>query len=291
MRKNLEEAYEEKRMRIIVCIKQVPDTREVRIDPVTNNLVRQGVPGMINPSDLTAFSAALKLREMYGGSITLLSMGPAQAAEELERGLSMGADRAVLLCDRRFGGADTLATSYTLSEAVRKIGYDLVLCGNEAIDGCTGQVGPMIGEWLGIPAFTYVEKVEKRGEKLLVTRAGGRFRRVYSAEMPAVVCMLNNEEMSEMPDNTPPDVPKTELWDADGFDQEKIGLDGSRTRVSSISVSGRKENYLQVEPFWDLETRMDYIFRGGLTSKQTELTRGESAYLAETIVLDLKQMA
>lgn len=133
-------------MKIVVCVKQVPDTAEVKIDPVTNNLVREGVPGIMNPYDEAAVMMALQLKEQTNGTISVLSMGPGQAGEELKNAMRRGADAGYLLCDRKLGGADTLATGYALAETIRQIGYDLVLCGNEAIDGCTGQVGPLIGE-------------------------------------------------------------------------------------------------------------------------------------------------
>ena len=130
-------------MDIIVCIKQVPDTTEVKIDPATNTLIRQGVPSIVNPFDKNALESALQLKEQYGGKVTVLSMGPPQAKDALKECLAMGADEAVLMSDRAFGGADTLATSRTLAAGIRKLGrYDLLICGKQAIDGDTAQVGP-----------------------------------------------------------------------------------------------------------------------------------------------------
>ena len=130
-------------MDIIVCIKQVPDTTEVKIDPKTNTLVRQGVPSIVNPFDKNAIEAGLRLKEQHGGKVTVVSMGPPQANDALRECLAMGADEAVLVSDRAFGGADTLATSYTLAAVMRKLGhYDIILCGKQAIDGDTAQVGP-----------------------------------------------------------------------------------------------------------------------------------------------------
>lgn len=148
-------------MKIVVCVKQVPDTTEVKIDPKTNTLMRQGVPSIVNPHDKHALEMALSLREQFGGSITVLSMGPMQSQEALRECLAMGADHAVLLSDREFGGADTLATSYTLAAGIRKIGdFDLIICGKQAIDGDTAQVGPEMAEHLGIPHITYASQVE-----------------------------------------------------------------------------------------------------------------------------------
>ena len=138
-------------MEIVVCVKQVPDTTEVKIDPQTNTLIRQGVPSIVNPFDKNAVEAALQLKEKHGGKVTVISMGPPQAKEALKECVAMGADAAILISDRAFGGADTLATSYTLAAAIRKLGtYDVILCGKQAIDGDTAQVGPEVAEHLGI---------------------------------------------------------------------------------------------------------------------------------------------
>jgi electron transfer flavoprotein beta subunit len=131
-------------MNIVVCVKQVPDTNEVRIDPDTNTLVREGIPTIINPYDLTGLKMALALKEKNGGSITVLSMGLLQAMKDLEYCFEMGADRAILLSDKRLGGSDTLATGYALAQTIAKLDYELIICGLEAVDGSTAQVGPSI---------------------------------------------------------------------------------------------------------------------------------------------------
>ncbi|CEP66673.1 Electron transfer flavoprotein, beta subunit [Moorella glycerini] len=147
-------------MRIIVCIKQVPDTTEVRIDPRTGTLIRTGVPSIINPEDLHALEAALAIKDQQGAEVIALSMGPPQAQDALLEALAMGVDRAILLSDRNFAGADTAATSYTLARAIKKIGsFDLVLTGRQAIDGDTAQVGPQLAELLDIPQVTYVQQL------------------------------------------------------------------------------------------------------------------------------------
>ena len=149
------------RLKILVCVKQVPDTTEIKIDPVTNTLIRNGVPSIVNPFDKNALEAALQLKDKYGAEVTVLSMGPGQAAEALRECYAMGADNMVLVSDRAFGGADTLATSYTLSAAIRALGeFDLILCGKQAIDGDTAQVGPEIAEHLGIPQVTYAADMQ-----------------------------------------------------------------------------------------------------------------------------------
>ena len=146
---------------IIVCIKQVPDTAEVKINPVTNTLVREGVPSIINPYDLHALEAAIQIREQTGGKVTVITMGPPQAESALREAVSMGADEVWLISDRAFAGADTWATSYTLYKAIEKIGFDIILCGKQAIDGDTAQVGPEVAEFLNIPHIAYVRKIDE----------------------------------------------------------------------------------------------------------------------------------
>ncbi|MCK4649012.1 electron transfer flavoprotein subunit beta/FixA family protein, partial [bacterium] len=145
-------------MNIIVCIKQVPDTADIRIDPKTNTLIREGVPSIINPFDTYAIEEGVRLKEKYQGKVTVISMGPPQVEDALREAISLGIDEGVLLSDRAFAGADTLATSYTLAEGIKKIGkFDLIICGKQAMDGDTAQVGPGIAEKLNIPHVTYVK--------------------------------------------------------------------------------------------------------------------------------------
>ncbi len=158
-------------MEIVVCIKQVPDTSEVELDPETNTLIRKGLPSIINPDDKVGIEAALRLRDTQeGGKVTVVSMGPPQAEMALREALAMGCDEAVLVSARQFGGSDTLATSTILAAAIGKIGYDIILTGRQAIDGDTAQVGPQIAEHLGIPQVSYAEEISKEGEHILVLR-------------------------------------------------------------------------------------------------------------------------
>ena len=158
-------------MKIIVCVKQVPDTNEVRINQETGTLIREGVPSIINPDDKNALEAALVLKDETGAEVSVVSMGPPQAADALKEAIAMGADHAYLVSDRAFGGSDTWATATILAAAIEKIGdYDLILCGRQAIDGDTAQVGPEIAEFLGIPQITYAKHIECDGESLNVTR-------------------------------------------------------------------------------------------------------------------------
>ncbi|MFH1486272.1 MAG: electron transfer flavoprotein subunit beta/FixA family protein [Chloroflexota bacterium] len=149
-------------MNVVVCVKQVPGTIEVKIDPQTNTLVREGVKGVINPLDAYALEEGVRLKERYGGKVTVITMGPPQAEESLREAISLGADEAVLVSDRAFAGSDTLATAYVLARAIEKLGlYDLVLCGRQTLDGDTGQVGPEMSERMGLPFVAYVSNIEE----------------------------------------------------------------------------------------------------------------------------------
>ena len=157
-------------MKIVVCIKQVPDTAEVKLDPKTNTLIRDGVPSIINHDDKAGLETAMRLRDQVGGTVTVVCMGPPQADVALREALAMGCDEAVLVSGREFGGSDTYATATILGAALKKIGYDLVITGRQAIDGDTAQVGPQIAEQLGIPQVSYAEQVELQGDHAIVKR-------------------------------------------------------------------------------------------------------------------------
>jgi len=157
-------------MKIVVCIKQVPDTNEVKLDPVTNTLIREGVPSIINHDDKSGIEAALQLKEKVGGTVTAVCMGPPQADVALREALAMGCDDAVLISAREFGGSDTYATAVIVAAALKKIGFDIVITGRQAIDGDTAQVGPQIAENLHIPQVSYVEDIKVEGDKLVVKR-------------------------------------------------------------------------------------------------------------------------
>ena len=157
-------------MKIVVCIKQVPDTVEVKIDPKTGTLIRDGVPSIINHDDKTGIEAALRIKEQTGATVTVVSMGPPQADVALREALAMGCDEAYLVSGREFGGSDTYATSGILAAALRKIGYDLIITGRQVIDGDTAQVGPQIGEKLGLPQVSYVEEIQEVAEDHLIVK-------------------------------------------------------------------------------------------------------------------------
>jgi len=226
-------------MKIIVCIKQVPNTKEIRIDPETGTMIRKGVPSIINPDDKHALEAALALKDNTDAQVTVLSMGPMQAKEALIECLCMGADEAVLLSDRAFGGADTWATAHTLAAAVRKLGeFDLILCGQQAIDGDTAQVGPQLADRLKIPQVTYAQALTLEGSTLTVERQMEDGWQVIKTQLPALVTAtrkLNQPRYMNVRDIvrvTKQENPVRVLGLEDlQINPEETGLKGSPTRV------------------------------------------------------------
>ena len=178
-------------MKIVVCAKQVPDTTEVKLDPKTNTLIRDGVPSIINPDDKAGIEAALQLKEKVGGTVTVVSMGPPQADAALREALAMGCDEAILVTDRAFGGADTWATSSTIAAALKKLDYDVIITGRQAIDGDTAQVGPQIAEHLGIPQVSYAEEIVEAEEgKLVVKRQFEDRYHIIEVKTPCLITAL-----------------------------------------------------------------------------------------------------
>lgn len=228
-------------MKIVVCVKQVPDVAEIRIDEVTHTLVRAGVPSILNPFDEFAIEEALRIREKHGGTITAVSMGPLQAKEALFKCLAMGVDRAVLLTDVFFAGADTWATAKTLAMAIQKLGYDLIVCGMKAIDGETSQVGPEIAELLGIPHISYVKRVEVEPESKSVTaeRMTEQGYQLIRATLPCLLTAtkaLNVPRIPTLLHQMAAKKKNVEIMKAAdiGAQREEVGLPGSRTQVAKV---------------------------------------------------------
>jgi electron transfer flavoprotein beta subunit len=227
-------------MDIIVCIKQVPDTTEVKINPETNTLIREGVPSIINPFDENAIEEALRLREKHGGKVTVISMGPPQAKEALKSALAMGADEVILISDRAFAGSDTWATSYALASAIKKIGkFDLIFCGKQAIDGDTAQVGPGVAEALDIPQATLAVKIEIDGSKAKVERLLEEENEIVEIPLPAmltVVKQINQPRPPSLKGMMKAKKAEIPTWSAAeiGAEEGKIGLKGSPTQVVKI---------------------------------------------------------
>lgn len=226
-------------MKIVVCIKQVPDTTEVRLDPETGTLIRKGVPSIINPDDKSGLEAALRLKELYGAEVTVVSMGPPQAKDALREAQAMGADRAILLTDVAFAGSDTWATSSALAGALRNLEYDLIIAGRQAIDGDTAQVGPQIAEHLGIPSVAYVADIERNENTLVLKRSFEDGYQRLRVQMPCLITVLK-----ELADPRYMRVGAIyDAWRNDTVEQWKLaditvdpthlGLKGSPTKVKS----------------------------------------------------------
>lgn len=233
-------------MKIVVCIKQVPDTNEVRLDPKTGTLIREGVPSIINPDDKSGLEAALKLKDSHGAHVTVLTMGPPQADLALREALAMGADRAILLTDRAFAGADTWATSSALAGALKHIPFDLIIAGRQAIDGDTAQVGPQIAEHLNLPSIAYVEAIEPIENGLIVKRVFEDGYHKIKVHFPCLITAL--KELS-----TPRYMrvsgiyeafraSEVEVWNLQNItvDPENLGLKGSPTKVKKSFTKGAK---------------------------------------------------
>ena len=182
-------------MDILVCVKQVPDTTEIKINYETNTLIREGVPSIVNPFDAYALEVAVRLKEKHGGTVTVLSMGPDQAKAALKECLSVGADKAYLLSDRAFGGSDTLATSYILASAIHSLGkFDLIMCGKQAIDGDTAQVGPEIAEHLDLPQVTYALDADVTEDgKVIVKKETETGYEMVETQIPALLTVVKTE--------------------------------------------------------------------------------------------------
>ena len=235
-------------MKIVVCVKQVPDTTNVRIDPQTNTLIREGVASIINPFDMYAIEEGIRLKENLGAEVIILSMGPPQAEEAIREALSMGADTGILVSDRAFAGSDTWATSYTLSKAIEKIGdFSLILCGKQAADGDTAQVGPGIATHLDIPQVTYVKKIEEiTKDSAKVERMTEEGYEVIETPLPAlftVVKELNVPRLPSLKGKMRARSAEIAKWTADDMDvePENLGLEGSPTQVVKIFTPPARE--------------------------------------------------
>lgn len=253
-------------MHIVVCIKQVPDTKNVRIDPDTHTLVRQGVESIINPFDLFAAEAALKIKDESDAKITVVTMGPPQAEEALRDVLSRGVDEAILLSDRAFAGADTWATSITLAAAVRKLGdVDLVFCGKQAVDGDTAQVGPEVATLLDIPYATFVKKIERFDEKhLKVTRQTDEGTEVWKLPTPTLVTVIKEVGEPRLPSlrhkmrAKKAEIPVWGIAEL-GLDADDVGLCGSFTQVVRVFSPPRRTD--QVVFDGGIEEQVEQLYR------------------------------
>jgi electron transfer flavoprotein beta subunit len=244
-------------MNIVVCLKQVPGTTEVKINPQTNTLIRQGIKNIINPFDTYALEEGVRLKEKHGGKVTVISMGPPQAMDMLREAVSLGADEAILLSDAAFAGADTWATAFTLAAAVKKIGpVDLVICGRQSTDGDTAQVGPEMAEFLNVPFLAYVGLIEDiSAGQIRVKRMIDEGNEIIQSQMPLVMTVTKEINVPRLPSlrgilkSKSLKIPTWTVQDL-GIGTDKVGLAGSHTKVIKIFTPKREKRaeVLQGEP-------------------------------------------
>ena len=246
-------------MNICVCIKQVPDTNEIKVDPVTHTLVRAGVPSIVNSFDTYAQEVGVRLKEKSGGKLIVLSMGPEQAKEAVKSCLAVGADAGYLISSRSFGGSDTLATSYILSQAIRAVEekeglkFDLILCGKQATDGDTAQVGPEIAEHLDLPQITYALDILEENGEILVKREYDAGYDMISTKLPAVITVVKLPYEPRYPTikskmaAKKKEIPVLTEADLPSIDLTLCGLNGSPTRVKKTFTPVREKNGVKLE--------------------------------------------
>ena len=233
-------------MNIVVCIKQVPDTTEVKLDPITGTLIRNGVPSIINPDDKSGLEVALSLKDSLGAKVTVITMGPPQAQEALREALAMGADEAILVTDRAFAGSDTWATSTILASAIKKLDFDLIIAGRQAIDGDTAQVGPQVAENLKIPQVSYVEDLKVQNDSLILKRIFEDGYQRVKVKMPCLITILSSMNKPRyMTVSGILDAYREKQiinWNLDDIDVDIncIGVKGSPTKVNKSFTKGAK---------------------------------------------------
>jgi len=266
-------------MEIIVCIKQVPDTTDIKIDPETNTLKREGVTSIINPFDLYAIEEGIRLREKYGGKVTVLTMGPPQAKDALIEALAMGADNAVLLSDRAFAGSDTWATSYVLSQAIKKIGkFNIIICGKQASDGDTAQVGPGVAALLDLPQITFVRKIEDINENFIIAeRLTEEGYEVIKSPMPCLITAvkeINTPRLASiMGKLKAKKIPITVYGAADiNCDINKTGLAGSPTSVNKIFTPPHRPPGIIMEDTPESVEKMTELIIKEISNKRKQTT-------------------
>jgi electron transfer flavoprotein beta subunit len=253
-------------MKIIVCIKQVPDTTEIKLNPETGTMIRDGVPSIMNPDDKGGLEMALHLKEQFGAHVTVITMGPPQADQILREAFAMGADRAIHLTDKRFAGADTLATSNALAGALRMLEYDLIITGRQAIDGDTAQVGPQIAELLNLPQVTYVEDLQFNDGCFTIKKANEEGYQLLQVEAPCLVTVLasaNQPRYMSVNGIMTAYQKEVEVWGFENIsvDETKLGLKGSPTRVHKSFSKGVKEagQKYEVDPKMAVEIILDKL--------------------------------
>jgi electron transfer flavoprotein beta subunit len=260
-------------MNVVVCLKQVPGTTEVKIDPQTNTLIRQGIENIINPFDTYALEEGVRLKEQHGGKVTVITMGPPQAEDALREAISLGADEAILLSDSAFAGADTWATAYTLSRAIARLEpYELIICGRQTVDGDTGQVGPELAEMLNVPFIAYVSQIQDiKDGYIRVRRMVEDGHEVIETNLPAVLTVtkeINRPRLPSLRGLTRSKSATIPTWGVRELDvaKEMVGLAGSYTQVIKVFFPQRvcQAEMLEGDLESQVESLIDRLKDGGL---------------------------
>lgn len=253
-------------MDILVCIKQVPEAGEAKLDPITNTMIREGVPTTISAFDKNALEEAVQLKEAQGGKVTVITMGPENAKNALKECISVGADRAVLVSDGAFAHSDTLATSNILAEAIKKLGdFDLILCGKQAIDSETGAIGPGLAERLGLPQVTFVSKIDVIEDKMIVRRETVEGYEVVETQIPVlftVVKSINEPRFPTIKSKLAANKAKIEmltLADLPNLDKRKLGQEGSLLRIKKIYAPPRRETGIIIKEETEQESALKIL--------------------------------
>jgi electron transfer flavoprotein alpha/beta subunit len=281
---------------VVICVKQVPDVTEVKINPETHTLIREGVPSVLNPFDEFVVEEAVRIKEQYGGTVTAVTMGPPQAEEVLKLCLQMGADKGVLLCDQILAGSDTWATSIALAALLKKMKYDLIICGQETTDSSTAQIGPELAERIGIPQITFVNSIEleEDGKKGTFTRETDKGYQILESRLPLLVTVVKGINEPRVPGKgleRGKGIEKVSASDI-GVGENTVGVDGSPTRVVQINAAKPKVRaQLVVDSSLPAHERIRLIMMGGIQQKE-DSTRldGEAADMAKRageFILDL----
>lgn len=260
-------------MEIVVCVKQVPEVSEVKIDPNTHTLIREGVPNILNPFDEFAIEEAVRIKEKFGSTVTVITMGPPQAEEVLKTCLAMGADRGYLLTDIALAGSDTWATSIALATLIKELKYELIICGQETTDSSTAHVGPELAEKLGIPQVTFVSKIElsEKGGSAIFTRETDTGYQILEGKLPILVTVVKGINVPREPNPklaAGKKIEKISIADLD-INEDLVGADGSPTRVVEINVAKpRMRAQLVIDSSLPAHERIKLIMMGGIKQKE-----------------------
>lgn len=253
-------------MDILVCVKQIPDAGEAKIDSGTNTIIREGVPTVVSAFDKNALEAAVQLKEDHGGKVTVITMGTANAKAALKECISVGADRAVLVSDKAFAQSDTLATSYILAETIKALGdFDLILCGRQSIDSETAAVGPELAERLGLPQVTFVSKLEVSGDKVTVQRETDEGYEVVETKVPVLCTVTKSINEPRFPTiksklaANKANIEILALTDFPNLDKTKIGQEGSLIRVNRVFLPAKRETGIKIKEETDKDSALKLV--------------------------------